>query len=116
MFQLSKEEFQNLIFQNGISKSRGGTRKLPYPFTEQGVEMLSSVLNSDTAIQVNIQIIKVFTKKKQMLLYNKELFIKIDKLQKGAIQIDAGKSGWWGHQPRLGLGRCPHRQKLIATI
>ncbi len=81
MFQLSKEEFQNLIFQNGISKSWGGTRKLPYAFTEQGVAMLSSVLNSDTAIQVNIQIIRVFTKMKQLLLDNKELFIKIDKLE-----------------------------------
>ncbi len=54
MFQLSKEEFQNLIYQIGISSSWGGTRKSPYAFTEQGVAMLSSVLNSETAIQVNI--------------------------------------------------------------
>lgn len=52
MFQLSKEEFQNLIYQIGISSSWGGIRKLPYTFTEQGVAMLSSVLNSETAIQV----------------------------------------------------------------
>lgn len=88
MFQLSKEEFQNLIFQNGISKSWGGTRKLPYAFTEQGVAMLSSVLNSDTAIQVNIQIIRVFTKMKVLLLDNKELFIKIDKLERDMTRHD----------------------------
>lgn len=52
MFQLSKKEFENLMFQNGIS-SWGGRRYYPYAFTEQGVAMLSSVLNSDRAIQVN---------------------------------------------------------------
>ena len=84
MFQLKDEEWHSLISQIVISKNpgKGGTRKLPYAFTEQGVAMLSSVLNSDTAIQVNIQIIRVFTKMKQMLLDNKELFIKIDKLEK----------------------------------
>ena len=84
MFQLTKDENDSLISQFAISKNpgRGGTRKLPYAFTEQGVAMLSSVLNSDTAIQVNIQIIRVFTKMKQLLLLDKELFIKIDKLEK----------------------------------
>src|ERR1039458_7802635 len=59
MFQLTKEEFKILIFQNGTS-SWGGTRKLPFAFTEQGVSMLSSILNSNTAIEVNIRIIRVF--------------------------------------------------------
>jgi hypothetical protein len=54
MFQLSKEEFENLIFHFGTS-SWGGTRKLPFAFTENGVAMLSSVLNSKRAVQVNIQ-------------------------------------------------------------
>ena len=77
MFQLSSENFKFLISHSVISKKegRGGTRKLPYAFTEQGVAMLSSVLNSETAIQVNIQIIRVFTKMKQLLLENKELFL-----------------------------------------
>lgn len=57
MFQLTEEEF--LMFQNGIS-SWGGTRKLPYAFTEQGVSMLSAVLHSPTAIQVSISIIDAF--------------------------------------------------------
>ena len=63
MFQLTKEEFDqlktNLIFQNGIS-NWGGTRKLPYAFTEQGLAMLSGILSSDTAIQVNINIMRAF--------------------------------------------------------
>jgi hypothetical protein len=66
MFQLTQQEFDNLIFQSGTS-NWGGTRKLPYAFTEQGVAMLSSVLHSDRAIIVNIQIIRVFTKIRQLL-------------------------------------------------
>ncbi|MFT3909525.1 MAG: ORF6N domain-containing protein [Ferruginibacter sp.] len=54
MFQLTKPEFQNLTFQFGIS-SWGGVRKMPYAFTEQGVAMLSGILNSDRAIEVNIR-------------------------------------------------------------
>ncbi|HEY5464350.1 MAG TPA: ORF6N domain-containing protein [Hanamia sp.] len=90
MFQLSKEEFQNLIFQIGISKKkgRGGTRKLPYAFTEQGVAMLSSVLNSETAIQVNIQIIRLFTKMKQLILDNKDLWMKIEKIEQHLVKND----------------------------
>lgn len=60
MFQLNKEEFQNLRCQIGTSNSRGGTRYLPYAFTEQGVSMLSAVLHSPTAIQVSITIIDAF--------------------------------------------------------
>ena len=90
MFQLSSENFKFLISHSVISKKegRGGTRKLPYAFTEQGVAMLSSVLNSETAIQVNIQIIRVFTKMKQLLLENKELFLKIEKVEKQLTNHD----------------------------
>ena len=70
MFQLTKEEFEkneiNLIFQNGTS-SWGGTRKLPYAFTEQGLAMLSGVLNSDTAIEVNIAIMRAFVAVRQLI-------------------------------------------------
>jgi hypothetical protein len=63
MFQLSKEEWENLIFQIGISSSHhGGRRSMPYAFTEQGVAMLSSVLKSQKAIDVNIQIMRIFVK------------------------------------------------------
>src|ERR1700739_176328 len=60
MFQLDQGEFKSLISQN-VTSSWGGIRKLPLAFTEQGVAMLSSVLNSETAIEVNIQIIRIFT-------------------------------------------------------
>jgi hypothetical protein len=64
MFRLSAEEYTSLISQIAISKPgrRGGRRKLPYVFTEQGVAMLSSVLNSDRAIQVNITIMRAFVR------------------------------------------------------
>ena len=87
MFQVSMDEWINLKSQNATS-SWGGNRKLPYAFTEQGVAMLSSVLNSETAIQVNIQIIRVFTKMKQLLLENKELLLKIDKAEKKLTDHD----------------------------
>jgi ORF6N domain len=61
MFRLDYKEFSGLISQFAISKSRGGRRKMPYAFTENGVAMLSSVLNSDRAVQVNIQIMRTFT-------------------------------------------------------
>ena len=70
MFQLTKEEFDqlktNLIFQNGIS-NWGGTRKLPYAFTEQGLAMLSGILSSDTAIQVNINIMRAFVAMRRLI-------------------------------------------------
>ncbi|MGL2999723.1 ORF6N domain-containing protein [Flavobacterium sp. RSSB_23] len=78
MFQLTEIEFQNLKSQI-VTSSWGGSRKLPSAFTEHGVLMLSSVLKSDKAIQVNIQIMRIFTKVRQMLLDTTEL--KIDILQ-----------------------------------
>src|SRR4030042_2478878 len=81
MFQLSKEEFENLKFHFGTS-SWGGTRKLPYAFTENGVAMLSSVLNSDRAIKVNIQIMRTFTKLREMLMTHKKLKEKIEAMEK----------------------------------
>ncbi|HRH11586.1 MAG TPA: ORF6N domain-containing protein [Bacteroidia bacterium] len=81
MFQLNEEEFKNLIFQNGTS-SWGGTRKLPFAFTEQGVAMLSGILNSDRAINVNIQIMRVFTRIRQVLIDNTELRLAIEEIRK----------------------------------
>jgi len=81
MFQLSEKEFKNLISQN-VTSSWGGTRKLPYAFTEQGVAMLSSVLNSETAIEVNIRIIRVFTKMRAFALTHKEILMQLAKLEK----------------------------------
>jgi hypothetical protein len=74
MFQLRREEAESLRSQSAISKSaHGGRRYLPPAFTEQGVAMLSSVLNSDQAIEVNIMIMRAFVKLRQMLETNEEL-------------------------------------------
>ncbi|WP_232727177.1 ORF6N domain-containing protein [Flavobacterium sp. 1] len=81
MFEISKVEFDNLISQI-VTSSWGGTRKLPFAFTEHGVMMLSSVLKSDRAIQTNIQIMRTFTKVKQMLLDTSEIKIDIVQIQK----------------------------------
>ena len=67
MFQLSAEEAERLIFQFGISKGRGGRRHLPHAFTEQGVAMLSSVLNSERAVKVNIAIMRAFVRLREVL-------------------------------------------------
>ena len=89
MFQLTKEEFDelkaNLIFQNGIS-NWGGTRKLPYAFTEQGLAMLSGILNSDIAINVNISIMRAFVDIRQMIASPKTN--KIDELEKRMDAIE----------------------------
>lgn len=83
MFELTTEEFESLRCQFGTSKiGRGGTRYEPMAFTEQGVAMLSSVLNSEKAIAVNIQIIRIFTKIRQMLADNTELRLEIEKIKK----------------------------------
>jgi len=87
MFRLNEKEVaiweSNLRFQIGTSSlGHGGRRYPPLVFTEQGVAMLSSVLNSKRAIQVNIQIMRTFTKLREMLATNKELRDKIEKLEK----------------------------------
>jgi len=81
MFELTQIEFDNLRSQIG-SSSWGGTRYSPMVFTEHGVLMLSSVLNSKQAIQVNIQIMRIFTKVRQMLFDNTELRLAIEEIRK----------------------------------
>ncbi|CAA9202532.1 ORF6N domain-containing protein [Flavobacterium collinsii] len=81
MFQLTKNEFENLKSQIATS-SWGGNRKLPFVFTEHGILMLSSVLKSDKAIQTNIQIMRIFTKVRQMLLDTTEIKVDILQIQK----------------------------------
>ena len=81
MFQLGPEEFANLKSQIVIS-SWGGIRAAPYAFTEQGVSMLSSILRSDRAIQVNIEIMRAFVRLRQILASNAELAGKLAALEK----------------------------------
>ena len=89
MFQLTSEEWENLKSQNATS-SWGGRRKLPYAFTEHGVLMLSSVLNSKRAIAVNIHIMRVYTRLREMLLTHKDVLAELEKIktQIGSNQSD----------------------------
>ncbi len=87
MFQLAEDEFKNLIFHPGIS-SWGGTGKMLYAFTEQGVAMLSSVLKSERAIAANIHIIRVFTRMRQLLLTHKDILVKLEELEKRTLLHD----------------------------
>ena len=80
MFQLTRKEFEYLRFQIGTS-SWGGRRYLPLVFTEQGVAMLSSVLNSKRAIQVNIHIMRTFVKLRYLIASHKGLLRKIDAME-----------------------------------
>ena len=93
MFQLTKDEYNSLIFQSGISNSkRGGRRFMPYVFTEQGVAMLSSVLQSEQAISINIQIMRTFVQIKQFALENKELTKRFQELEQYFINYCKDKN------------------------
>jgi hypothetical protein len=87
MFQLTHEEFENLKSQIATS-SWGGRRKLPNAFTEQGVAMLSGVLNSERAIKVNIQIMRVFTRMRELLETHKEILKKLEQIERKEIEQD----------------------------
>ena len=86
MVRLSAADVKGLIFQNGTSKNgRGGSRHLPYAFTEQGVAMLSSVLKSKTAIEMNIAIMRAFVQMRKVFLAHQDILAKVDALQKSHI-------------------------------
>jgi hypothetical protein len=87
MFQLTTQESIELQGIRNIMNSYGGQRKLPYVFTENGVAMLSSILNSDRAILMNIAIIRIFTKLRSFLLLEKGLNDRMDRLESGTNKI-----------------------------
>ena len=80
MFQLTEEEFGNLMSQN-VTSSWGGRRKLPYAFTEHGAVMLASVLNSEVAVQASIFVVRAFVEIREYLASHKELAAKIEELE-----------------------------------
>ena len=109
MFQMTEEELEEWKSQNVISnKERMGLRKLPNVFTEQGVAMLSGVLNSDTAIEVNIRIMRVFTKLREALLANEDILLKLELLDKKLINI--------GHDVKMHDGEIETIFELIKEI
>lgn len=81
LIQITREEFESLRYHFGTSK-RGGLRYLPFAFTENGVAMLSSILNSKRAIQVNIQIMRTFTRLREIMGSQKELARRLGDLEK----------------------------------
>jgi len=103
MFQLTKDEFESLRFQietlektanplrlqNETSKGRGGTRYLPYAFTEQGVAMLSGILNSDRAINMNIAIMRAFIEVRRILLRQNDLKEQLKQIKERLGEHDA---------------------------
>lgn len=86
MFQLRKEELDNLMSQNATS-SWGGTRKLPYAFTEQGIAMLSSVLKSQTAVEVNIRIMRAFIAMRRFIATNAQLFQRLETIEYHQLEM-----------------------------
>jgi hypothetical protein len=82
MFQLSKEEFENLRYHFGTSSQWGGRRHPPYAFTEQGVAMLSSILKSKSAVQVKIEIMRAFVRLRRILTSHADLARKLEALEK----------------------------------
>lgn len=87
IFELSKKELENLRSQIGTS-NWGGIRYAPMAFTENGVAMLSSILNSKQAITVNIHIIRVFTKMRQLLVTHKDILLTLERLEQSVANHD----------------------------
>lgn len=89
MFELSENEFNSLRSQFATSNdSRGGTRYMPMVFTEHGVLMLSSVLNSKQAITVNIQIMRIFSRFREILVTNQEIMERLERMEKSFVDTD----------------------------
>ena len=126
MFQLNKKEWETLMSQFVISKTekRGGTQKLPYAFTEQGLAMLSGILNSDKAIDVNIAIMRAFVMIRQYALTYKELTERLKEIEgrftdvydainyllnKDKLQIDQGQRKRIGYD--LESRRTSHKEE-----
>lgn len=89
MFQLTKEEFDGLRFQIETSEGRGGTRYLPYAFTEQGVAMLSGILHSDKAINMNIAIMRAFVEVRRIVFSQNDLKEQLKEVKERLGEHDA---------------------------
>ena len=110
MFQLTSEEAESLRSQFATSKrGRGGRRYAPYVFTEQGVAMLSTVLNSERAIQVNIEIMRAFIRLRQILASNDQLARKLEALER---KYDAQFKGVFDAMRQLMAPPEPKKKKI----
>ena len=88
MFQLTQDEKDEVVANCDHLKTLKYSPNLPFAFTEHGAVMLASVLNSDRAIEVNIQIVRIFTQIREMLLMNKDFLLKVEQLEKKVISHD----------------------------
>lgn len=91
MFELEPDEFDNLRYKNCTSNptsKRGGTRYMPFAFTEQGVAMLSGVLKSETAIEVNIRIMRAFIAMRSFLMSNERMFRKLETIEHNYLLVN----------------------------
>jgi hypothetical protein len=88
MFQLNKKEVGEMVSQNAIPSKQHLGGSLPYAFTEHGVLMLANVLKSDQAIAMSIRIIEIFVKLRETMLANKDILLKLEKLEKEAAHHD----------------------------
>jgi len=89
MFEMNKEELESLRSQIVTSNDkRGGTQFLPFCFTEQGVTMLSCILNSEQAIHVNIQIIRIYTRIRETVMAHKDVFLRVEQIEKQLMKHD----------------------------
>lgn len=88
MFQLTEEEVENMVSQNAIPSKRYLGGSLPYVFTEHGVLMLANVLKSEQAITMSIRIIEIFVRLKEVLLTHKDILLKLELLERKAVQHD----------------------------
>jgi hypothetical protein len=87
MFEMDEDEFENWRTQFATSKEdKQGLRYAPFCFTEQGVTMLSCILNSERAVAVNIRIIRIFTRLREMLLTHKDILLKLEQLEQQVVQ------------------------------
>jgi len=123
MFQLNKDEVEGLICQFGtsnlksqfVTSSWGGVRKPPYAFTEQGIAMLSSVLRSKRAVQVNIAIMRAFVRLRQILATHKELARKLEQLERKVGVLDADVKEIFDAINKL-ISPPPEKPKKIGFI
>jgi phage regulator Rha-like protein len=89
MFEMNKKEFESWRNENiTSSEDKQGLRHTPFCFTEQGVTMLSCILNGSTAIEVNIRVIRIFTRLREMVLTHKDILLKLEQLERKVIRQD----------------------------
>ena len=113
MFEMTLEELENWRTQFATSNSeKMGLRRPPFCFTEQGVAMLSSVLKSETAIRVNIQIIRIFTRMREMIMNHKDILLQLEKIEKKLAGHDDDITLIFQYLKQLLNPPSPSRQRI----